>query len=206
MNRLTFAAYVANRAQINSHILFTGPESKGRTATLCMSNASKRNAVAHMPRCRQPNATPFYGRYQSMVDILTRLAALTEKDRSGLLPCAVCGHPNEVDGIKPTIESNRRRVVCTHCGITTTWCDSAADAIARANDRPRESALLALVQEAAAEIERLKQWQTVALAIGEREEERRTERKPPEPFCPYCGVKGNALHDTEFPHPPEGAP
>jgi hypothetical protein len=86
-----------------------------------------------------------------MTDILPRLAALTQKDENGLLPCAVCGHPNEVDGIKLTIESNRRRVVCTHCGMTTIWCDSAEHAIGAANNRPREAALVALVQEAAAE-------------------------------------------------------
>jgi DNA-directed RNA polymerase subunit RPC12/RpoP len=93
-----------------------------------------------------------------MTDILARLAALTAKDRNGLLQCAICGHPNEVDGVKPTIESNRRRVVCTHCGMTTIWCDSASHAIETANTRPREAALIALVQEAAGEIGRLRDF------------------------------------------------
>jgi len=95
-----------------------------------------------------------------MTDILSKLAALTTKDKNGLLPCAVCGHPNEVDGIKPTIESNRRRVVCTHCGLTTIWCDSADHAIETANTRPRESALIALVQEAPKQIEVLQDSET----------------------------------------------
>jgi hypothetical protein len=103
-----------------------------------------------------------------MTDILTKLAALTAIDKNGLLPCAICGHPNEVDGIKPSIESNRRRVVCTHCGMTTIWCDSAGHAIQTANNRPREAALIALVQEAAAEIERLSKresgWQSIETA------------------------------------------
>ena len=89
-----------------------------------------------------------------MTDILTRLAALTQKDENGLLQCPICNGPAKtwVDG---RTYHRRWRAGCPAIGCPAVKAGKEAEAIAKWNTRPREAALIALVQEAAAEIERL---------------------------------------------------
>jgi hypothetical protein len=98
-----------------------------------------------------------------MTDILTRLAALTRKDVNKLLPCPFCGKAAEVE----EYEGAGHYVYCGNAeDRTETGCpfqpeakkfyDTKEEAIAAWNSRPREATLIALVQEAAAEIERLR--------------------------------------------------
>ena len=103
---------------------------------------------------------------KNMTDILTRLAGIEATDENGLLPCPHCG-----DNGQPLIwrvgnEATKERgcdVGCAECGFTKRirviqysleWAEERA--IATWNARTREAALIALVQEAASEIERLR--------------------------------------------------
>jgi hypothetical protein len=91
-----------------------------------------------------------------MTDILTRLAALTAKPASGILPCPTC------DGVAKTwvdgrTHHRRWRAGCPAIGCAVVKGGTEAQATARWNTRPREQALITLVQEAAGEIERLKE-------------------------------------------------
>jgi hypothetical protein len=89
-----------------------------------------------------------------MSDILTGLAELTTKDPEGLLPC-YCGAPGHLQDVKDY------RVYSVKCSREnhheTGWYETPEEAIHEWNSRPRESALIALVQEAAGEIERLRE-------------------------------------------------
>jgi hypothetical protein len=87
-----------------------------------------------------------------MTDILTRLAALTRTDTSMLAPCTSCGA--ECDTLSAHGFGNYS-VRCFGCGLQTQQQQGNAAAIAAWNTRPREAALIVLVQEAAGEIERL---------------------------------------------------
>ncbi len=89
-----------------------------------------------------------------MTDILTKLAALTAKDTASPVPaCPFCG---SLDG-STGHDDGRFWWHCDCCGAT-------GPALTRYSDedepcwesRPREQALIALVQEAAQEIERLR--------------------------------------------------
>jgi hypothetical protein len=82
-----------------------------------------------------------------MTDILTRLAALTQKDGNVLMPCPFCKSPPMKVG------PFERHCCCRNdaCIIRSITCP-----INEWNTRPREAALIALVQEAAQEIQRLK--------------------------------------------------
>jgi hypothetical protein len=88
-----------------------------------------------------------------MTDILTKLAALTSKDENALLPCPVCDAPCD------TLTAHgfgNYSVQCFNCGLNTGQKSGKNAAITAWNARPREAALIALVQEAAAEIEWLR--------------------------------------------------
>jgi hypothetical protein len=102
-----------------------------------------------------------------MTDLLSRLAALTQKKENGLLPCPFCLENGQPliwrKGNEHTKESGCD-VGCVECGFTKSirvirysleWAEERA--VAAWNSRPRESALIALVQEAAGEIERVSQ-------------------------------------------------
>jgi hypothetical protein len=101
-----------------------------------------------------------------MTDILTRLAALTLKNDAGLLPCPFCQEKGQPLIWRKGNENTKDRgcdVGCAECGFTKSirvirysmeWAEERA--VAAWNARPREAALIALVQEAAAEIERLR--------------------------------------------------
>jgi hypothetical protein len=97
-----------------------------------------------------------------VTDILTRLAALTAKEDIERIARDFAerfGMPHKAGkGFRLCHEDDMTK------GIT--------GAIYASN-----AALIALVQDAAREIESLKEWQTVALAIGEREKERLKERE-----------------------------
>lgn len=88
-----------------------------------------------------------------MSDILTRLAALTATDETGLLPCpfcsgrAYCGTPNDDE---PDF------IMCSFCAAVSDKTDTYESVSNLWNTRPREAVLIALVEEAAAEIERLR--------------------------------------------------
>jgi hypothetical protein len=69
------------------------------------------------------------------------------------------------------------RLHCGYCKRFSAKGGTKNQAIEKWNTRAREAALIALVQEAAGEIERLKQWEAVALAIGERAEQELKERE-----------------------------
>ena len=108
-----------------------------------------------------------------MKDILARLAALTVKDENGLLPCTVCGAATYTSWHGKGTQAG---LWCNECGqtieiqVSDLFEDGKTfpfdmktmrypdEAIERAktklielwnNERPRESALIALVQEAA---------------------------------------------------------
>lgn len=99
-----------------------------------------------------------------MTDILTRLAALTVRDANGLLPCPMCGGALYLH--KVGNEHTKQRgwdSGCEKCRIhkrdrvihqNHEWL--LPKVVAAWNVRPREAALIALVQEAGAEIERLR--------------------------------------------------
>jgi hypothetical protein len=88
-----------------------------------------------------------------MTDILTRLAAITAHIAGELLPCSHCQRS------QCSVYQNdygRWLVGCGSCGSHTGTCKTKEDAVKLHNNRPHESALIALVQEAAGEIERLR--------------------------------------------------
>lgn len=96
-----------------------------------------------------------------MTDILTRLAAITEKDKSSPVPsCPFC---NSLNGSERH-DDGRCWWHCDACGAT-------GPALSRYSEedepcwesRPREAALIALVQEAAGEIARLREGLNTAL-------------------------------------------
>lgn len=104
-----------------------------------------------------------------MSDVLTLLAALTRKDDNGLLPCPVCGTAAKVWTDARTIHRHWR-AGCTAISCVAIKARTQADAVTRWNSRPREAALIALVTEAAAEIERLIQKvSTLEWAIGRKD-------------------------------------
>jgi hypothetical protein len=88
-----------------------------------------------------------------MTDILQRLAELTQMHGNGLLPCVHC-----LVSACSAYENDYGRwlVGCGSCGSHTGICKTKEDAIKLHNTRPREEALIALVQEAAGEIERMR--------------------------------------------------
>jgi hypothetical protein len=87
-----------------------------------------------------------------MTDIFTRLAALITKDKKGLLPC-YCGHAASLQYVE---DYSCYSVICSRENHhETRWYETPEEAIDEWNSRPREAALIALVQEAAGEIERL---------------------------------------------------
>jgi hypothetical protein len=101
-----------------------------------------------------------------MTDILTKLAALTTKDENGLLRCPNCSGDARI--CNPLEDDDGVFVICGRCAIhtqhkphttrpyqDTTKEEAMAKAVSDWNNRPREAALAALVQEAAGEIERL---------------------------------------------------
>jgi hypothetical protein len=90
---------------------------------------------------------------QFMTDLLTRLAELTRKDDNGLLPCNHC-QISQCSAYEN--DYGRWLVGCGACGSHTGTCKTKEDAVQLHNGRPREAALIALVQEAAGEIERLR--------------------------------------------------
>lgn len=101
-----------------------------------------------------------------MTDIPTKLAALTQKGENGLLPCPMCGDAGQPLVWRKGNEHTKDRgcdVGCAECGFTKSirvirysleWAEERA--VAAWNSRPHEAALIALVQEAASEIERLR--------------------------------------------------
>jgi hypothetical protein len=106
-----------------------------------------------------------------MTDILTRLAGLTLSDDSRLLPCLRCGNSelftetNHGSG-KGGGSVKRCSIVCDGCrnrdGVFGGTGSTRAHAVAAWNASARMAALIALVQEAAGEIARLR-----VLALGE---------------------------------------
>jgi hypothetical protein len=86
-----------------------------------------------------------------MSDILSRLAALTAKDSNGLLPCPLCGKP-----AKASRGTHQNAQLWSGC--PSKLCLAGQDECTPGvwNARPREAALIALVQEAAGEIERMR--------------------------------------------------
>jgi len=87
-----------------------------------------------------------------MTDILTKLAALTRKDTCQLLPCPSCSA--KCDTLSAHGFGNYS-VKCFNCELQTQQHQGQDAAIAAWNTRLLEKALIALVQEAAGEIERL---------------------------------------------------
>ena len=96
-----------------------------------------------------------------MTDILTKLAVLTSKQENGLPFCPLCGEKTIINAFKRSGEFGIQQTyyqpscsACNFCDETlyTSW-KLADESI---NRRPREDALIALVREAAAEIERLR--------------------------------------------------
>lgn len=86
-----------------------------------------------------------------MTDILTKLAALTQL-LHGLQPCPRCG------AARDTLTAHgfgNYSVQCFDCGLQTRQQRGQEAAVNAWNIRPREAALIALVQEAVVEIERL---------------------------------------------------
>lgn len=105
-----------------------------------------------------------------MTDILTKLAALAQKDQHGLLPC-ICG---STEITKWHGKGTQAEMYCARCSYSASIqvCDlfaqpddfdfdmktlrypseavtrANAELVRRWNDRPRETALIALVQEA----------------------------------------------------------
>jgi hypothetical protein len=87
-----------------------------------------------------------------MTDISTRLAALTKTDENALLPCQ-CGNKISLSHYRDSSILAR----CAACGWQYSDIDLPLEEFLRlVNKRPREAALIALVQEAGAEIERLR--------------------------------------------------
>jgi len=87
-----------------------------------------------------------------MTHTLTKLAALTAKDKQGLLPC-YCGHPAFLQHVE---DYSCYSVICSReKHHDTQWYDTPEEAIYEWNTRPREAALIALVQEAAEDIQSL---------------------------------------------------
>jgi hypothetical protein len=87
-----------------------------------------------------------------MTDILTRLAGLTSKDENGLLPRQCGGSAKIKESYDNAHLLNMR---CKKCGLLITA--RRDEAAAKWNHRPREAALIALVQEAVGEVERLEE-------------------------------------------------
>jgi ribosomal protein L37AE/L43A len=89
-----------------------------------------------------------------MTDILTKLAALTAKDEASPVPaCPFCG---SLDGSKRH-DDGRFWWHCDACGATGPALSRySEDDNPRWESRPREQALIALVRDAASEIERLR--------------------------------------------------
>jgi hypothetical protein len=100
-----------------------------------------------------------------MTDILTRLAALTAKDDASPVPaCPFCG---SFDGSKRH-DDGRCWWHCDNCGATGPALSRyAEDDEPYWESRPREAALIALVQEEAGEIER---YCTALAKISEHQE------------------------------------
>jgi hypothetical protein len=99
-----------------------------------------------------------------MTDILTKLAALHEHPRTSELREHIRrGYGYRAVGAERVWSLHEDEMQVLNTGFTCL------------DDRCKS--LIALLREAAAEIERLKGWQTLALAIGEREEERLKERE-----------------------------
>ena len=90
-----------------------------------------------------------------MTDILTRLAALTAKTDDIPSHCPFCGTAPCKDP-QNTYMTGKKKVWCMFCDAEGPEHDTEPGAIALWDDRPREQALIALVREAAGEIERLR--------------------------------------------------
>jgi hypothetical protein len=89
-----------------------------------------------------------------MTEILSRLVTFRQKDENGLLPCQCGGR-----SLKFVISSqpiSQWYVCCRTCEVHLHGYRSEAETISIWNNRLRESALIALVQGAAGEIERLR--------------------------------------------------
>jgi hypothetical protein len=89
-----------------------------------------------------------------MTDILTRLAALTQMGDDNPSPCPFCATAPCKDP-QNTYMTNKKKVWCMYCDAEGPEHDTEQGAVALWNTRPREAALIALVQEAAEEIARL---------------------------------------------------
>lgn len=91
-----------------------------------------------------------------MTDILQRLAALIVTDEHGLVPCSC--------GAKPMLNYKHRGatgwctdIKCPSCKLQGPPRKYEEDARTLWNTRPREATLIALLKEAAGEIEQLRQ-------------------------------------------------
>lgn len=95
-----------------------------------------------------------------MIDIITRLSALTAKDDASPIPaCPFCG---SFQGSSKH-DDGRHWWHCDNCAATgplTSRYSDPENGDAVWETRPREAALIALVQEAASEIERLRKLAT----------------------------------------------
>jgi len=89
-----------------------------------------------------------------MTDLLTKLAALTQPDKHGLLPCPICGGKAAPDYKATFGYAFIFKCLLGHVTVTANSEDRSKQFW---NNRPREAALIALVQEAAAEIERYRE-------------------------------------------------
>lgn len=88
-----------------------------------------------------------------MTDILSKLAALTEMDCNGLLPCSCGGNAIWVRQPSRAYGDYQIRLRCSLCRIQTANKASQSECISIWN--AREATLIALAQEAAVVIERL---------------------------------------------------
>src|ERR1700733_13549016 len=89
-------------------------------------------------------------------DILTKLAALTQSSSNDLRPCPFCGNPGEIEFWEENEGStNGYYPQCSYCCAEIEGLYTMDGAISAWNARPREAALIALVQDAAGEIEHL---------------------------------------------------
>jgi hypothetical protein len=88
-----------------------------------------------------------------MTDILTRLADFSKLSHE-LVPCPICGHH---EAFAQTSGKGMWIIQCGNLDCVVRVAGASKDKVQRRwNTRPRESALIALVQEAAAEIEHLR--------------------------------------------------
>lgn len=97
-----------------------------------------------------------------MTDILSRLAALTAKDANGCLPCPFCTNAPEIHRYESHFASfgTSFQIECSHedCPVeaSSAALPSAEEAIEDWNHNHSGSKVIALVQEARKEIERLR--------------------------------------------------